>query len=194
MFRQSERMAAPPPFVFPTTTGTFVAGQNGRVNLAERSSAGGFLDNPKAGGFSHRTAVDKNPAQDLMRGNWGENTLSQTFFGPDNTARLQAKIKRDVYDRSGDKKWVIDDQSADELQIVMRSIFLQYAKNQEHDIPGQIEDLNDLIIEWCVPRILSEIGMYQYYLNDISKLPIPIEHPVSQSSAGSKSLPFRKFM
>jgi len=31
-------------------------------------------------------------------------------------------------------------------------------------------------------------------LNDISKLPIPIEHPKSLSSAGSKSLPFRKFM
>lgn len=186
-------MDAPPPFVFPTTTGNFVAGQNGRVNLATRSSAGGFLENPSAGGFAHRTAVDANPAQDLMRGNWNENELSQKFFGPDNTRTIQERLKREVYERS-DKKYVIDDQSADELQIVMRSIFLQYAKNQEYDIPGQIRDLNDLILEWCVPRILSEIGMYQYYLSDISKLPIPIEHPKSQSSAGSKSLPFRKFM
>ena len=187
-------MEAPPPFVFPTTTGKFVGGQNGRVNLANRESAGGFLENPSMGGFSHRTKVDKNPAQDLMRGNWGENVLSQKFFGPENTTSLQTRIRTEVYERSGDKKWIIDEQSADELQIVMRSIFLQYAKNLEHDIPGQIHDLNELIVEWCVPRILSEIGMYQYYLNDISKLPIPISHPVSQSSAGTKSLPFRKFM
>jgi hypothetical protein len=73
-------------------------------------------------------------------------------------------------------------------------LFLQYAKNLDYDLPGQISDLNDLVIEWCVPRILSEIGMYEYYLKDISQLPIPLQHPISQSSAGSKSLPFRKFM
>ena len=148
----------PPPFVFPTTTGQLVAGQNGRVNLATRSSAGGFLENPSAGGFAHRTAVDANPAQDLMRGNWGENELSQKFFGPDNTRTIQEKLKREVYE-SSEEKQVIDDQSADELQIVLRSIFLQYAKNQGNDIPGQIHDVNDLVLEWCVPRILSEIGM-----------------------------------
>ena len=187
-------MDAPPPFIFPTTSNKFLDGQNGRVNLASRSSAGGFLENPSAGGFSHRTAVDANPAQDLMRGNWGETFLSQTFFGPDNTNTIQNTIRKEVYERSGEKKWSIDNQSADELQIVMRSIFLQYAKNQDNDIPGQIRELNELVIEWCVPRILSEIGMYQYYLNDISKLPVPISHPVSLSSAGTKSLPFRKFM
>ena len=186
-------MIAPPPFIFPNTA-NLSAGQNGRVNLSSTSSAGGFLDNPAMGGFTHRTKVDANPAQDLMRGNWTENKLSQTFFGPDNTKVIQRGIKKEVYDRSGDKRWVIDDQSADELQIIMRSIFLQYAKNLDKDIPGQVKDLNDLVLEWCVPRILSEIGMYKYYLDDISKMPVPISHPVSQSSAGTKSLPFRKFM
>jgi len=184
---------APPPFIFPNTA-NLSAGQNGRVNLTSRPSAGGFLENPAMGGFTHRTSVDANPAQDLMRGNWTENKLSQRFFGPDNTRSIQVGIKKEVYDRSGDKRWVIDDQSTDELQIVMRSIFLQYAKNLDTDIPGQVQDLNDLVLEWCVPRILSEIGMYKYYIDDISKMPVPMSHPVSQSSAGSKSLPFRKFM
>lgn len=184
---------APPQFQFFNTTGA-MNGQNGRVNFTERPSAGGFLENPVQGGFGHRTAVETNPAQDLMRGNWGENTLSKMFFSPENMKIVQNAIRRQVYEKSADKQWVIDEQSADELQIVMRSIFLQYAKNLEHDIPGQIKDLNDLVIEWCVPRILSEISMYQYYLKDISTLPIPMSHPVSQSSAGSKSLPFRKFM
>jgi len=187
-----DRMEAPPPFIFRNVNSA--DGKNGRVNLESRPSAGGFLENPQMGGFGHRTSVDANPAQDLMRGNWTENTLSQKFFGPENTRVIQAEIKKEVYTRSGDKRWVIDDQSIDELQIVMRSIYLQYAKNQDNNIPGQIKDLNDLIIEWCVPRILSEIGMYQYYLNDISKMPVPMAHPASQSSAGSKSLPFRKFM
>jgi len=185
---------ASPPFVFPDTTRQFVGAQNGRVNMEARPSAGGFLSNPEKGGFGYRTDVDQNPAQDLMRGNWGENLLSKTFFGPENTKILQNAIRKEVYDRSKEKHWVIDEQSADELQIVMRSLFLQYAKNLEYDLPGQIQDLNALVINWCVPRIMSEIGMYQYYLEDISKMPIPLQHPVSQSSAGTKSLPFRKFM
>ena len=185
---------APPPFQFPQTTTNFVAGQNGRVNLAKMPSAGGFLANPAAAGFAHRTAVDANPGQDLLRGNWMENKLSTLFFSPENTKILQNAIRKTVYDRSGEKKWVIDEQSADELQIVMRSLFLQYAKNLDYDIPGQIRELNNLVIDWCVPRIMSEIGMYEYYLNDISKLPVPLEQPAYVSNAGTKSLPFRKFM
>jgi len=185
---------ASPPFVFPDTTRQFVGSQNGRLNMQDRPSAGGFLANPERGGFGYRTDVDENPGQDLMRGNWGETVLSRTFFGPENMKIVQNAIRKEVYDRSKEKRWVIDEQSADELQIVMRSLYLQYAKNLDYDIPGQIRDLNDLVLEWCVPRILSEIGMYEYYLKDISQMPIPLSHPVSQSSAGSKSLPFRKFM
>jgi hypothetical protein len=185
---------APPTFTLPYTTTNFVAGYNGRVNMDARPSAGGFLADPAKGGFGYRTQTDASASQDLMRGNWMDTTLSKAFFGPENTQILQNAIRKTVYDRSGDKRWVIDEQSADELQIVMRSLYLQYAKNLEFDIPGQIKDLNDLVVEWCVPRIMSEIGMYQYYLNDISKLPVPLPQPISLSSAGTKSLPFRKFM
>lgn len=185
---------APPTFVLPYTTKNFVAGYNGRVNLDARPSAGGFLANPAQGGFGYRTAVDASASQDLMRGNWMENTLSKAFFSPENTQIIQNAIRKDVYDRSAEKKWVIDEQSVDELQIVMRSLYLQYAKNLEYDIPGQIAELNRLVVDWCVPRVMSEISMYEYYLNDISKLPTPLPQPMSMSSAGSKSLPFRKFM
>jgi hypothetical protein len=185
---------APPPFVFPGTTQNFIAGQNGRINLEPRASAGGFLDKPEQGGFGYRTSVDENPGQDLMRGNWTETTLSRAFFGKQNTQIIQNAIRRTVYDRSGEKQWVIDEQSVDDLQIVMRSLYLQYAKNLEYDIPGQIEQLNQLVVDWCVPRIMSEISMYDYYLKDISKLPTPMPQPMSMSSAGTKSMPFRKFM
>lgn len=159
-----------------------------------RPSAGGFLADPAKGGFGYRTETDASAGQDLMRGNWAENTLSKVYFSPENTKIIQNAIRKEVYTRSEDKQWVIDEQSADELQIVMRSLYLQYAKNLEHDIPGQIAELNKLVVEWSVPRIMSEIGMYEYYLKDISKLPTPLPQPMSMSSAGSKSLPFRKFM
>ncbi len=184
----------PPDFVFPDTTSRFVGGQNGRVNLTPRESAGGFIQNPAQAGFGYRTRVGENPGQDLMRGNWIETTLSRAFFSPENTKIIQNAIRKSVYDNSGDKRWVIDEQSADELQIVMRSMYLQYAKNLEYDIPGQIRALNSLVVDWCAPRILSEIGMYQYYLKDISTLPTPLPQPMSMSSAGTKTPAFRQFM
>jgi hypothetical protein len=185
---------APPPFVLPNTTRSFVAGYNGRVNLEANPSAGGFLKNPAKGGFGYRTAVDESASQDLMRGNWMDTTLSKLFFSPENTKIIQNAIRKTVFDRSGEKQWVIDEQSADELQIVMRSLYLQYAKNLEFDIPGQIAELNRLVVDWSVPRVMSEISMYEYYLKDISTLPVPIAPPMQVSSAGTKSLPFRKFM
>jgi len=167
---------------------------NGRVNFDSKASAGGFLADPAKGGFGYRTQVDKDAAESLLRGNWSQNTLSKSFFSPENISALQNAIRHGVFESSGEKKWLIDDQSVEELQIVMRSIYLQYAKNLETNIPGQINDLNGLVIDWCVPHILSELSMYHYYLKDISHLPVPLSHPVTMTSAGTKSMPFRKFM
>jgi hypothetical protein len=170
-----------------------VNGQNGRVNFTDIPTAGGFLRSPEVG-FTYRTVVEENASENLLRGNWAENTLSKAFFGPANTKIIQNAIRKTVYDKSGEKKWIIDEQSADELQIIMRSIFLQYAKNWDTQIPEQIRDLNALVIEWTVPRIMSEIEFHQYYIQDISHMPVPLSQPVSLSSAGTKSLPFRRFM
>ena len=104
------------------------------------------------------------------------------------------KVKSEVYRRSGPKKYVIDDQDVDELKMIMRAIYLQYAKNNPFNIEGQVAELNDIIIEWCVPRILSEVDHYNYYLNDISKMPVPLSQPMNMSSAGTRSLPFQPYM
>jgi len=181
-----------PDFTLPLTSDK--GGANGRVNLNPTDSAGGFLADPYRGGFGHRTEVDPNAVESLLRGNWSQNVLSKSFFSPENVRLLQNAIRRGVYEKSGDKKWVIDEQSIEELQIVMRSIYLQYAKNLDVNIPGQIRDLNTLVLDWCIPKILSEVSMYQYYLQDISKMPVPLSHPVTMTAAGTKSMPFRKFM
>ncbi len=182
-----------PDFYLPnTTTGT--GDQNGRVNLSSKPSAGGFLQGPAAAAFGYRTEGDPDAATNVLRGNWEENQLNRAFFSPANVKILQNAIRREVYDRSGEKKWIIDEQSADELQIVMRAMYFQYGKNLETDIPGQIKSLNQLVVDYIVPKVLSEVSAYFTYLNDISKMPVPLSHPVTMSSAGSKSLPFRQFM
>ena len=181
---------APPDFILPLTNNA-PAGQNGRVAF----SASDFSDkNAGIPGFKSETGVEKGFQTDMLRGNWEATPLSTSFFSPENVTRLQQLIRKGVYDRSQPKGYVIDDQSTDELKIIMRAIFYQYARNLPNDIKAQVEDLNRKVIEWSVPHILSAVDHYFYYLNDISHMPIPLAQPQHLSRAGTKSLPMNPFM
>ena len=170
-----------------------VAKQNGRINLTERPSAGGITPDDA---FLYPTAPvgsNNETVKDLMRGNWELTPLSVQFFSNNNIKTIQTSIRRDIYEKSGDKQWVIDDQSIDELKIIMRAIFLQYSHNNEGNINQQIERLNRLVINWCVPRIMSEIQHYNFYLNDITHMPQQLSLPVNMSASGTKSFAMGPF-
>jgi len=177
-----------PDFQLPYTAYGY-GGQNGRVNLhSEPNSSVPDL------GFNYPKQTEQSFAGDMLRGNWEHTALSDAFFTRTNTEVIQAEIRKEVYRMSGPQKYVIDDQDVDELKMIMRAMYLQYAKNNPFNIEGQIDELNKLVIEWSVPRIISEIDQYQHYLKDISHLPVPLEKPLNMSSAGTKSLPFRNMM
>jgi hypothetical protein len=165
---------------------------NGRVNLtAPIQSAGGFLANPDAAGFGYKTAVDTNVAKAVLKGSWEANPVSTAFFSPENIRSLQRQIKAAVKSKAG---YAIDDQSVDELQIIMRSFYLQYGKNLPTNIPGQVAELNKLVVDWSVPAILSEVEMHLHYQKDIDKLPVPLSHPQWMSGAGSRGAAVRNFI
>ncbi len=163
-------------------------GQNGRVSFEETPTATGV---PPSIGFQYPTHTEANFAGEMLRGNTERTPLSDAFFTRTNFDRIQDTIQAEVYRASGPKKYVIDRQDTDELKTVARAMFLQYAKNSPYNIQQQISDLNDMVVKWCVPRIISEIDAHFHYLNDISHLPVPLAQPVHLSSAGTKSLPFK---
>ena len=181
-----------PDFQLPYTAYGY-GGQNGRVNFNLREGASG-APVPDSAGFSYPKKTEKSFAGDMLRGNWDHTALSDAFFTRMNTNLIQAEIKKEIYRMSGPKKYVIDDQDVDELKMVMRAMYLQYAKNNEFNIEGQLNELNQLVIKWSAPRIMSEIEQYNYYINDISHLPVPLQQPINMSSAGTRSLPFQPQM
>jgi hypothetical protein len=156
----------------------------GRVSIAEGEG------NIQVPGLDYPTTAPSNAASGGIRGNLERSVLNQAYFSAANFSILQNKIRRAVYDKSGE---IIDPVGTDDLFMVMRAIYLWYGRNLDEDIPGQIAELDERVSAWCVPKILAEISMYKTYLKDISTLPIPIEQPVNQSSAGTKSLPFKPF-
>ena len=164
---------------------------NGRINISHPSYATALGDGRKANafpGFEFQQSVEKNFQADMLRGTWERSPVSDAFFSQENVAAVQAGIRRYVYDKSHPKGYVIDDQSADELKIIMRAMYYQYAKNNPKDISGQVSELNQLVINWSGPHILSAVDHYVYYLKDIDTLPIPLSHPVHLTSAGSRTL------
>ena len=163
--------------------------QNGRVNLNSQPNA-----SVPDSGFKYSSQSEKSFAGDMLRGNWDHTALSDAFFTRVNANKIQVEIQKEVYRMSGPKKYAIDPQDIDELKMIMRAMYLQYAKNSPFNIEGQINELNKLVVTWSAPRILSEVEAYNYYLNDISHLPVPLPQPMSMSSAGTKSLPFQPLM
>lgn len=157
----------------------------GRVNLDARNE-----DIARLPGFQYQTKGSETASADGIRGNWEPNLLNQTFFSQANFQILQNKIRYEVYAQTRE---VIAPQSTDDLFMIMRAVYLTYGRNLPTNIAGQIEELNKLVADWCVPKIAAEVSMYKQYLRDIDTMPVPMEHPVSLSSAGTRSLPFKPF-
>lgn len=113
--------------------------------------------------------------------------ISKIFLSISNIDILQKGIRNKILNVTNGKV-NISRQSDDELRIIMRSIYFQYGKNSNDNIKEQILELNTLVIEWCVPQIISNVKQSVQYLKDISSLPEPLERSVLPSRKGTKTL------
>ena len=89
---------------------------------------------------------------------------------------IQSTIRYNIYK---DTQQIIDRQSPTELSVVMRSIFLQYgnAVVSSDNIVNEIQKLNDMVVEFCVGQISTQLKQYNGYLDKLTTLPVPLEHP-----------------
>ena len=124
--------------------------------------------------------------QQALQGVHEHTRLNQVFFSPENEQWIQNALRRRVYDKS-DGQHLIGEQDRTQIQIVMRSVFLQHAQHLGTDIKGQILALNEHVLEYCVPTVYSNLLQHLSYKQDVSCMPVPLEHAQSVSSAGSKT-------
>jgi len=155
---------------------------NGRVNAIDRNND-----------YKIKKAVDKATEHqtNIISRNLNCTGVSKIFFSMENINLLQKGIRNKILnDTNGE--YNIGRQKDDELMIIMRSIYFQYAKNQSNNISAQVLDLNTRVIEWCVPEIISNIKQSQKYIKDISTMPVPLERSVMPSRKGLKNLDITK--
>lgn len=158
---------------------------NGRVKL---------INNERIEIYSMSGTAQKksNFNEEAIKGIHNNNPISTIFFSQTNIDALQEAIRYQVYLQSC-KKHVIGKQSETELKVIMRSIYLQHAVHKLHDVLPEIRRLNQIVLDFCIPRILQEIKMYTTYRNDISKLPEPMARGEFQSAKGTKFLEQKGF-
>ena len=129
----------------------------------------------------------KNFQVEALYGIQETSTLNQLFFSKKNMDNVQNMIRYNVYEKS-EKKYMIDKQSDIELEIIMRSTYLQHSPNLPNKIKEQISYLNKLVSDWCVEQIIPEVTQYNGYIKEIEYMPVPIDLPLNLSSKGSRSL------
>ena len=95
------------------------------------------------------------------------------FFSAGNVQILQNGIRAGVYENS-QQKYIIPPQNQDALKIIMRSIFLQFSQNSPNNITKQVEVLNEMVLDYCVPFVYNECVAYMKYLEDQSTLVMPM--------------------
>jgi hypothetical protein len=158
---------------------------SGRVNVLEGNNYEMyklFEENKKQNNF-HKEAI---------HGVHARNKLADVFFSQANIDTLQESIRYLVYKKSCGKH-VIDRQSDSELKLIMRAFYLQEGRHNQYDVMSDVRDLNTLVLNYAVPKIIQEINMYMHYKTDIGRNPMPMERGQFISSKGTKQLELKEF-
>lgn len=158
---------------------------NGRVDIKTPNTSALFELYDKIP--ANQCVTFRNPTEGL----WTKNSLSDAFFSLQNIQVLQYGIITGVYQRSNGQ-YKIGQQDCDTLKVIMRSIFLQYSANKPNDIQQQVDQLNKMVLEYCIQQVYSEAQGYMQYINDVSTLVVPIAHPV-MTSQNDRQLEFKSW-
>jgi hypothetical protein len=115
--------------------------------------------------------------QNVLAGSLQRSELSDSYFSKQNIQYIQNGIRSGVYTKS-QKRIAVDEQPEDQIVTVMRSMYLQYSKNLDSNIAYQINELNNLVLQFCINNVFNEAVAYLKYREDASTMHIPMTHPI----------------
>lgn len=120
--------------------------------------------------------MDRDNQSTGVKGILETSALSDYYFSDENIKVIQDTIRYRVYQETN---LVVDYQSPQELFIVMRSIILQHAnfKVTGNELINELRALNSMVVSYCVGEVASNVVQYQGYLDDLERLPTPIDRP-----------------
>lgn len=118
--------------------------------------------------------------------------VSALFFSPKNFEAVQHGIRYRVWVETN-REHVISDQSDVELGTIMRGIYLEYGRDSKRDVVQQVKELNAHVLDYAVPKIVSELQSRTHYLYDITHQPVPLDLGATTSTKGERQLEMKPF-
>jgi len=146
---------------------------NGRINIVNQPDTSAIFRMQERIALKNKSTEYRSA---LAGNDWEENILSNVFFSAENIQIIQNGLRAGVYEMSN-HEIVIPPQNLDQLKIIMRSTYLQYAEHYEDNIRGQVERLNRLVLDYAIPTVYGEARGYLKYMQDQSTLVVPLEIP-----------------
>tara|TARA_B100001094_G_C18180378_1_gene800561 strand:+ start:1546 stop:2049 length:504 start_codon:yes stop_codon:yes gene_type:complete len=121
-------------------------------------------------------SIFNNRREYSLKGIIQETPMSNVFFSDLNVKAIQWTIRYKVFEEKNKK---ISYQSENELFVIMRSIYLQYANSvvNSKDMLTNLKKLNKMVIDYTVKNVKDQIDQYDNYITKISSAPIPLAHP-----------------
>tara|TARA_B110000444_G_C18508127_1_gene441015 strand:- start:115 stop:609 length:495 start_codon:yes stop_codon:yes gene_type:complete len=158
---------------------------NGRVNILGPNVTTKFS-------MMDKIPVDTNTNYlNSLTGNFERSKLSDLFFSKQNIINIQNLLIDGVYQKSN-SQLRIDKQPEDNIVMVMRSMYLQYSKNLDTKLNEQVNELNNYVLNFCIPKVYSEAVAYLKYKQDASTMHMPMSAPI-YSSKTNKTLEQKPF-
>jgi len=114
--------------------------------------------------------------------------LQEVFFSDENIQFIQDSIKKKVYNETKEK-YIIPDQKVEHLRQILIGLYHDQAEQLPYNIKGQLDRLNNIVVNYCFPYIIQSINARNLYLRDIDQPRQLNELPVSTSVAGKRTLP-----
>jgi len=160
---------------------------NGRVNIMEPPAKHLLFQ------MTEKIDLKNKPTdyRDALTGTWEHNALETAFFSAENMQIIQNAIKAEVYKLSKNR-YILPNQNVQQLKVIMRGMYLQYAEHYPDNIRGQIERLNKVVLDYAIPSVYNEAVSYEKYCRDASTLVVPLERPL-QHNRDYKQLELKPF-
>jgi hypothetical protein len=146
---------------------------NGRVDI-EQPNVNTLFN------LKDKISVKSSDYRDALTGTIIKSNLSNAFFSKHNIDIIQNGIRAGVYKLSKGS-YIIAPQSEDNIKIIMRNIYLDNCANLPHNITNQIQELNEIVLDYCIPKVYGEAQGYLKYLHDVSNLAVPMQRPTSST-------------
>ena len=125
--------------------------------------------------IKQETIIIDTQSTDSVKGILEETNLSRLFFSPQNIEAIQSMIRYYVFKFTDGQ--IVSNQSQDEIFIVMRSVLLQYANFLSSNVVNEIKRLNSKVVKICSEKVSIELDQYNHYIDDLQKLPVPLDNP-----------------